>query len=70
MPHMDEPTGDLYDQQQWEEDQWEEEILRHQQWEEDARLRHVCAACGGSALSPYPEDGGSCPHCVNGVVRP
>ena len=28
-----------------------------------------CPACGGSALSPYPDDGGSCPHCFNGEVE-
>ena len=28
-----------------------------------------CPHCGGSALSPYPDDGGSCPHCFNGEVE-
>jgi hypothetical protein len=28
-----------------------------------------CLACGGSSLSPYPDDGGSCPHCFNGEVE-
>lgn len=28
----------------------------------------ICPHCQGTALSPYPKDGGSCPHCFNGHV--
>lgn len=28
-----------------------------------------CVHCGGSGLSPYAGDGGSCPHCILGRVR-
>lgn len=30
--------------------------------------RRRCPDCGGTALSPYPQDGGSCPHCVGGFL--
>jgi hypothetical protein len=38
-------------------------------WEEGDQEKRICAACGGSALSPYPHDGGSCPHCFGGYIR-
>jgi len=31
--------------------------------------KQVCPDCGGSGLSPYPEDGGSCPHCFDGFIK-
>jgi hypothetical protein len=46
----------------WTEDRDEDELPEV----EDQRL---CPDCGGSALSPYPEDGGSCPHCFNGYLQ-
>jgi hypothetical protein len=30
--------------------------------------RQICPACHGTALSPYPKDGGSCPHCFGGFL--
>lgn len=48
--------------------------LRQQQEDEDSieepnRLtRRPCSDCGGTGLSPYPDDGGSCPHCIDGYV--
>lgn len=56
MPQSNEPTADLQDAQRGQE-------------EEEAAHGRICTACGGSALSPYPDDGGSCPHCFNGYVR-
>lgn len=48
-----------------EQDAWEQEDT-----EQEALSRKVpCTACGGSALSPYPEDGGSCPHCFGGYTE-
>lgn len=46
-------------------------------WEDDPedlpeprRLeQRICPDCHGTAVSPYPEDGGSCPHCFNGLIR-
>jgi hypothetical protein len=32
------------------------------------RRNRVCPDCGGSGLSPYAGDGGSCPHCILGYV--
>ncbi len=35
----------------------------------DESAPRVCPDCHGTALSPYPQDGGSCPHCFNGYIR-
>ena len=35
-------------------------------WQGESRL---CPDCHGTALSPYPDDGGSCPHCFGGYVK-
>lgn len=37
--------------------------------EDSQPQRFVCTACHGSALSPYPDDGGGCPHCYNGYTE-
>lgn len=33
---------------------------------EEEQQDDLCLYCGGTALSPYEWDGGSCPHCFNG----
>lgn len=35
-------------------------------WDDD--IDDVCPDCNGTALSPYPDDGGSCPHCFGGKL--
>lgn len=35
---------------------------------EQTESKRLCTACNGSALSPYPQDGGSCPHCFGGYL--
>lgn len=35
----------------------------------DDDLERVCPYCNGTTLSPYPDDGGSCPHCFGGKIR-
>jgi hypothetical protein len=65
MPQQNDHTDDLHDDWQ-EEDQGD----RRKRWQEEPHEhRRICSACGGSVLSPYPDDGGSCPHCFNGYVR-
>lgn len=34
--------------------------------EAEQAQRQLCPACHGTNLSPYPEDGGSFPHCFLG----
>jgi hypothetical protein len=36
--------------------------------EEQQDERRVCPYCNGTTLSPYPDDGGSCPHCFGGYL--
>jgi len=31
-------------------------------------LDDICPDCNGTGLSPYPDDGGSCPHCFGGKL--
>ena len=38
---------------------WDEQLI-------EERTHTICSDCGGSGLSPYPDDGGSCPHCFGG----
>ena len=34
----------------------------------ETNSRRVCPHCHGTNMSPYPEDGGGCPHCFLGYV--
>lgn len=36
---------------------------------EERDERRICPHCNGTTLSPYPDDGGSCPHCFGGYLK-
>lgn len=42
--------------------------IRHDPECSSVQERRVCPDCRGTALSPYPGDGGSCPHCFGGYL--
>jgi hypothetical protein len=52
--------------------EWQAYMAALTDWERAGDLtpqRRVCPDCHGTALSPYPDDGGCCPHCWGGYVR-
>lgn len=55
-----------------EQDDYERIFGTHKASADDTRepdKGRLCPYCHGTTISPYPDDGGSCPHCILGYIK-